>query len=72
MTEFMHKNYDPIVYTFDKLVDMPEGKAALEKLHEREQEEALAEYREAEQESKAKAEEQIERENKPKKMDRKR
>ncbi len=66
MQEFMHKNYDPIIYAFDKLVDTPEGKAALKKLYEEEQEKALQEFREAEQESLTEAEEQNEKESKPK------
>ena len=56
MTAFMHKNYDPIVRTFDKLSDLPEGKVALEKLWELEEQKEQQEEREAEQEYKAQLE----------------
>jgi len=34
MYKFVHENLDPVLETFDALVDTPEGKAALKKLHE--------------------------------------
>ena len=61
MTAFMHKNYDPIVRTFDKLSDLPEGKVALEKLWELEEQKEQQEEREAEQEYKAQLEEKLEK-----------
>ena len=61
MTAFMHKNYDPIVRTFDKLSDLPEGKVALEKLWELEEQKERQESMEAEQEYKTQLEEKLEK-----------
>jgi integrase len=71
MFDFIHKNYDSVLNTFNELVATPEGKVALRKLQEKRREKAVAIYREAEQESLCKAEEQLEKEGKlpPKKLD---
>ena len=71
--DFIHKDYDPILYTFHELVNTPEGKAALRKLQEDKREKVLQEFREAEEELQAMDEEQFEKEKSdklpPKKQD---
>jgi len=50
MYKFVHKNLDPVLDTFNELVDTPEGKEALKKLHEDKLERAYQESLEAENE----------------------
>jgi len=52
MYKFVHKNLDPVLDTFTALVVTPEGKAALEKLREKQKEQTLQELREARAEKK--------------------
>ena len=50
MYKFVHQNLDPVLDTFNELVDTPEGKVALKKLHEDKLERAYEESLEAEKE----------------------
>ena len=61
--KFVHENLDPVLDTFNELVDTPEGKAALEKLREK-QEKTLRELREAEEIERERRAEILDREKK--------
>lgn len=50
MYKFVHENLDPVLETFNELVDTPEGKVALKKLHEDKLERAYEDSLKAENE----------------------